>query len=463
MKVLVNGNIFGYVKNISNNINECDNVSFLDAVNISLKQIDDLICNSPSNKDYLEIQKLLINDPVFKDEVLDLINNGNSTYSSVSFVLDKYIKSIEDSNNSYLNERSLDIKDIKNRILNNISSTNEILLDSKCIVVVDELHPSFLIKNKDNILGVIARSGGSTSHSVILCRSYGICYVVSDVLLNDNDLVLISDDIYINPSLDVVNTFKKEEVFSKLVEHNGFNFYLNVCDNSLINDVFDLGFDGIGLYRTEFIFSNSLFSVEKQCVIYSEALNKVSPIIFRTFDVGDDKQIPGVVTFGKGVINYKANIDVFKAQIEAFKSAGVKYVMFPMIRFKEEFEWLLEVVGDCFSCGIMLETKDALDNLNDFKDVSFISVGTNDLVSELYGIDRLKQLDDLSYLDDLILRLSKVVIFCNEYGIKLSICGEIAGIEAVIYKLMEIGFTNFSVNVNAVNDLNNAYRKFMNK
>ena len=69
----------------------------------------------------------------------------------------------------------------------------------------------------------------------------------------------------------------------------------------------------------------------------------------------------------------------------------------------------------------------------------------------------------MSYLDDLILRLSKVVSFCKEYGIKLSICGEIAGIEAVIYRLMEIGFTNFSVNVNAVNDLNNAYRKFMNK
>ena len=135
--------------------------------------------------------------------------------------------------------------------------------------------------------------------------------------------------------------------------------------------------------------------------------------------------------------------------------------MFPMIRSKKEFNELKQMIDFDARVGMMLETKEALENINDFYDVDFISIGTNDLVYELYGIDRLNQVDDLKYLDDLITKLKTVVDFCNKHNIKLSLCGEIAGVEDISYRLFKIGIKNLSVSVNKFDVLVNAYKKMI--
>ncbi len=454
MDILVKGKAYGKVKNIRGYSYNNGEVDFLDSVDLSLRQIELLKEKNPDKVNYLDFQSLLINDPVFKAEVLKLISLGNDSVFSVTCVLDGFIKPLMESNDEYLKERALDIEDVKNRVLNNLSSNELMVLDDKCVIVVDELHPSFLIENRNNILGVISRKGGSTSHSAILCREFNIVYVVSDINLDDGDYVLIDDDIIVNPPYSIENNMLVNDY--EIIKHDGYGFYANVFDNSNLDKVSKY-FDGIGLYRTEFVLMKGLDQVKT----YKEALNKVGNIIFRTFDVGDDKNISYIKTDKKGVCNYFDNLEVFMGQIKAFKEARVKYIMFPMIRSKKEFNELKQMIDFDARVGMMLETKEALENINDFYDVDFISIGTNDLVYELYGIDRLNQVDDLKYLDDLITKLKTVVDFCNKHNIKLSLCGEIAGVEDISYRLFKIGIKNLSVSVNKFDVLVNAYKKMI--
>jgi len=453
MDILVKGKAYGKVKNIRG-YNYNSDGCFLDAIDLSLKQIEMLKEKNPDKVNYLDVQSLLINDPVFKAEVLKLISLGNDSVFSVTCVLDGFIKPLMESNDEYLKERALDIEDVKNRVLNNLSSNELMVLDDKFVIVVDELHPSFLIENRNNILGVISRKGGSTSHSAILCKEFNIVYVVSDINLDDGDYVLIDDDIVVNPSYSIENNKVIND--SEIIKHDGYGFYANVFDNSNLDKVSKY-FDGVGLYRTEFVLMKGLDQVKT----YKEALNKVGNIIFRTFDVGDDKNISYIKTDKKGVCNYFDNLEVFLGQIRAFKEARVKYIMFPMIRSKKEFNELKQMIDFDARVGMMLETKEALENINDFYDVDFISIGTNDLVYELYGIDRLNQVDDLKYLDDLLIKLKTVVDFCNKHNIKLSLCGEIAGVEDISYRLFKIGIKNLSVSVNKFDVLVNAYKKMI--
>ena len=229
------------------------------------------------------------------------------------------------------------------------------------------------------------------------------------------------------------------------------------------------GFDGVGLYRTEFIFMNNdkPLSYEEQYKIYKEALTITNKdIIFRTFDVGDDKKLSYLNVTQKGVSNYFDNLDIFNNQIKALVNAKAKYIMFPMIRSKDEVDRLRNIIyayDRNIAIGIMLETKEALDNINDFSYVDFISIGTNDLVEELYKIDRYNQLDNLEYIDDLLKKLENVVEFCQNNKIELSLCGEIAGIEEIAVRLFKIGIKKLSVGVSKIGVLNNAYLKYINE
>lgn len=469
MKVISKGTALGKAKIISYQLNNRDNISFFDAIDLSLRQIDEIKINSPENSEYLDVQKFLIADPIFKDEVLKLVESGNSAIFSVKFVLGNYIKELAKTNDEYLKERILDIEDVMNRIISNLSGDKELLLTDKRIVVIEDLHPSFLIKNKKNVLGVISRKGGITSHSAILCRGLNIPYVISDVEINEDDFIILADDIYINPSKELIDKYKTDSLDVEAIKHDGVRFYANVFSNDDLVLIDKYGFDGVGLYRTEFIFMNNdkPLSYEEQYKIYKEALTITNKdIIFRTFDVGDDKKLSYLNVTQKGVSNYFDNLDIFNNQIKALVNAKAKYIMFPMIRSKDEVDRLRNIIyayDRNIAIGIMLETKEALDNINDFSYVDFISIGTNDLVEELYKIDRYNQLDNLEYIDDLLKKLENVVEFCQNNKIELSLCGEIAGIEEIAVRLFKIGIKKLSVGVSKIGVLNNAYLKYINE
>jgi phosphotransferase system enzyme I (PtsI) len=204
---------------------------------------------------------------------------------------------------------------------------------------------------------------------------------------------------------------------------------------------------------------NRPLTEDEQYDIYNDAVleMKQRPITFRTFDIGDDKQLPYLKANKKGVRNYRNYPELFKDQVRALVRAN-RYqnlrIMFPMIETSDEFTYLKDLVvkyknelgsNAYLKIGMMLETKEALNHLDDFKDVDFISLGTNDLTHELYNIDRNEVSNYNVYIDSLIVELKKVVEHCKRYNIELSICGEIAGVPEVTSRLLDIGIQNFSV------------------
>lgn len=459
--------------------------NFFKAIEISLQQLDDLIAKNKENEEYLVIQRLLITDHILEKSVLEFIDAGESAVKSVHSVLQSHIMSLEESSNTYLQERVMDLADIRQRIINNITGQKDTGISKKIILYVEELHPSYLIQNKDYILAIVTKKGGFNSHGAILCRQWNIPYVVCDELdLKNGDQIIVDtpqQQVITEPqSIDLakyqqlVIEYAKESFYA--IEHGDYGFYANVSGNSEIDKVLEYGFDGIGLYRTEMIFMNTdrPYNFIEQYEIYSEAVEKMAGkvICFRTFDIGDDKQLSYIHSHKKGIDNYTCNPELFSTQIQALLSAnryGNMRIMFPMISTKEDFiflrNWVLDIKAKmkntlAIKIGMMLETKQALEHIEDFSDADFISVGTNDLTQEIYHIKRDMQTKILnSYLKDLVCKLKKVVCFCDANNICLSICGELAAILPAAKKFYRIGIKNLSVATPAIRVLNKVYKE----
>ena len=490
INTLSSGFTMGNIRVINNKEIEYEKLSieeekklFDNSVIKSLKEIKELNNNDSSIADYLLALEYMISDKTLKNNVYFYIEKGYSAKDSIILSIDKIIKPLLESDSLYLHERVDDLKDVSDRLINNLNENYVSEFTDKYIIFTNMLSPSFLIKNKDNILGVIATNGGYTSHSAILCRSYDIPYVICDIELKDDDFVLIDtrkNRLLVNISKEEIDKYnsKLEKIDSfekKSIEHNGYLFLANISSNHELKNVIDYGFDGVGLYRTEFIFMNlnRPYTFLEQYSVYSEALEKLKDkfITFRTFDIGDDKNVGYLNNInGKGFNNYINNMEIFESQILAILKANVynnAKIMFPMIETINEFNYLKDIVIKIANenkynvpeIGMMLETKKALESIEDFKDVDFISIGTNDLVYELYQIRRDK-LSRIDYIDKLIESLKGVVKFAKDNNISLSICGEIAAISNIAIKFYEIGIKNLSVNTSSIKNLNLSYSEF---
>lgn len=490
--VLANG--IGCAKAYNLNINQkSDNAQgvlverkkFEKALRLAHEDLD-ILANNSSQKDYIQIQKMMLQDKYLTDGIITKIDSGLSAYNAINAVFKEYTDSIKASASTYLNERENDFNDIKHRIIMNLDDKEAFILKENSIIIADEIFPSIFIKNQKNIMGIIVKKGGYTSHCAIMCRSLEIPYVIYDgtIEVDNGNLVLIDTHKQIirtdlnendyNIELNYINNLNKEN--SKAIKHDDYLFLANISSNEELDKVIDYEFDGVGLYRTEMIFmmSNRPYTVEEQKSIYSSAVKKLKDkyIVFRTFDIGDDKNLSYLKSSKKGIDNYKNNSEIFEDQIRAILESNIYgnvRIMFPYITSNEEFnylrDWVLkvnnEINGNKVLIGMMLETKEAIEHILDFKNVDFISVGTNDLTYELYHINRLDGLDKVSeYIDDLLKKLSIVVDFCNKNNICFSICGELAGTEDVAFAFYKIGVKNLSVNPGAIKILNLAYSRY---
>lgn len=424
------------------------------------------------NEEFIQVHKMLLTDQALKDEILyEIEYNGKSAFDANEIVFDKYIRNFKQSKSKYLKERYLDFLDIKERI-NRSLCNQKIDFDNyyNIILVVDELLPSLLVDYKEKVKGVICRNGGFTSHAAILCRSLGIpCVVLKEFDIHSSDRVIIDTRrslAFVEPEIETIEHYKeiieeiRKEDFSSR-NHDGYTFLCNVSSNCEIEKCLEYSFDGIGLYRTEFIFMNSdrPFSMEEQHKIYKEAVMQMmgKPVCFRTFDVGDDKQFDFLTVKSKGVRNYINNPGLFEDQIRALITANIygnMKIMFPMIETVEQFiflrNWVLQVKEELhdtnpIQIGMMLETKQALNSINRFGAADFISLGTNDLTKELYQISRKDKQNYLDFFDDLLSKLKPVVEFCNREDICLSVCGELASVRDATRGFISIGIKNFSV------------------
>ena len=426
------------------------------------------------NHGFLDAHILLLEDEILKKEVVEIIVNQQKNASEAfALVMDKYINMMKGSNDEYLKDRYLDFLDIKTRVLQNFNKTSISLANlEECILLIDELYPSLLVNMNSNVKGIIAKKGGLTSHSAILCRMKGIPYVLCDIPEDySGDIIIDNDIVYLNPDNMLIEKYRhieeKEEVIVK--DLKDINVYANIADNTDIS-VIPAEFSGIGLYRTEFVIMNPeyAFDYKKQAQVYLEALNDIGnrSITFRTFDLGGDKQVDYLPQLNKGIMNYYKYPKLFENQVKALLLASSQYpdkvkIMFPMIETFKQYQDLKKYIIKMARennqkvppIGMMLETQTALINLDEFKSVDFISVGTNDLTSELFNISRENVFLYDELYDNLLEILKSVISFCEENNIYLSVCGELISKKEFAKKCIAAGLKNVSISSHFVNNI----------
>ena len=486
-KVLSSGVCLGVIHKIDDNSYSQDSQDYEKlniAIEKSVAQIREMMKKTPELQEYLMVQEYMILDPELKKRVALLLEEGISIAKAVNVVMKEFAQGLAKSDSLYLKERTNDIEDAARRIIMNLQdvSSNEVL--GNYILYTEKPYPSYLINNKDNILGIISKVGGYTSHTAILARNYDIPYIISDVEFKEGEEVLFDTRkgvIATNPPAISKAHFKKEPKQKKAILHQGA-FLANCASSMDVKKAMEYGFDGVGLFRTEMIFMNSNrpFTAIEQYKIYKEAVEELTDkksIVFRTFDVSGDKKISYVSSHDRSIENYKQNPYIFENQVMAILKIYTDTkkdirIMFPMIFSNDEFLYLRDWVRNLANrfdyrvppIGMMLETKEALEAIKTFKKPDFISVGTNDLVKSLYNLDRETSFDYIdNFQDDLINKLKVVSDYCKENKIKLSVCGELASIPELAYKFYSIGITNLSVSPSLVGMLNIAYQNFNDK
>lgn len=490
-EILSNGYEIGKIKPISYTVKKSNKKAYdfeikrLDnSINLSLKEIEILKEKEPKMSDYLMAFELMINDKVLYKRITEFLKSGLVLEDAINSAFNEIVAQMMTTSSGYLRERIDDIKDVENMLISNLDLNEVSSPDEKHIIYADRLSPSYLIRNRQSILGAIIKNGGYTSHSAIMCRLWEIPLVVSEIELTSEDIVIIDTRkkiLNVNPSSFEIENFimekkKYNEYHKSAIPHDDFKFLANVATIEDVKKAMDYGFDGIGLFRTEFIFMNSnrAYTMLEQYNIYLEACNlcKDKTITFRSFDIGDDKKISYMITHKKGIDNYKNNPDIFEAQIKAILASNIHNnvkIMFPMIETIEEFnylkDWVIRIQKEnnynLPKIGMMLETKKALMNIEEFKDVEFFSVGTNDLTQELYNIKRSENYDIAKFITDLLNQLKKVVKFTTENNIELSVCGELATIPAIAANFYRIGIKNLSVSPGYITCLNDSYTSFI--
>ncbi len=439
------------------------------------------------DENFIEVHKMLLEDKKLSDEVINKIKEFYTARKAFSLIMDVYINEIKDARSAYLKDRYFDFMDIKMRVLKNMSNQiNDYKNRKNIILVVDELLPSLLVDVKDNLEGVITKKGGYTSHGAILCKSWEIPYVVLPNVDFKNGESIVIDTRKKMAIVDPTDTTILEYEYIRMnreletphihIEHNGLKMMANVSSNKEIKKVISHKFDAIGLYRTEFIFMNydRPLSEEEQYEIYHEAVSLMQDrfICFRTFDIGDDKQFDYIQLNKKGFTNYTQNPSLFESQVRALIRAndyGNMRIMFPMIETIEEFKflknWVLRLKKELnntkdLKIGMMLETKEALEHLEEFDEADFYSVGTNDLTCQLYHVLRDEIQNYQFYIEDLYAKLKDVIKLCEKKDKCLSICGELASIAPVTKELLTIGVKNFSVSVSSIKNLEFAIKEY---
>ncbi|MBN2900179.1 MAG: phosphoenolpyruvate--protein phosphotransferase, partial [Clostridia bacterium] len=369
------------------------------------------------------------------------------------------------------------------------------------IIIAKDLTPSDTASLKaDATAGIITEIGGSTSHSAIIARTLGIPAVMgvknATALIEDNSIVTIDGQtgkIIANPSEEILEDMR-EKIRLANEEREALRIYLdqpshtkdgieveissNIAGPDDLPFVIENGSDGIGLFRSEFIFMNrsEAPSEEEQYAIYKKVLSTLSdkPVIIRTLDAGGDKEIPYLDIpkemnpfLGYRAIRYCLDHDsLFKAQIRALLRASVYgklRIMFPMISSLEELLAAKAVVAACkaemtsegipfsedIELGIMIEIPSAA-IISDIlaKEVDFFSIGTNDLIQYSVAVDRMnEQIKNLyTPYHPAVIRLIKTVIENGHAaGIWVGMCGAVAGNEKMIPLLLHLGLDEFSM------------------
>jgi len=452
----------------------------------------------------LEGQILMISDPMVCSEIESSIKEGKCSEDAVSTVCDTFIQMFLAIEDEMMKQRASDIGDIKTRLLKILIGIEEVDISAvapKTILVAKDLTPSMTAGIiKENVVGIITEVGGKTSHSAILARALEIPAVLSVenivALFNDGDEVVVdgfegsvienpSDDLkaqYLEKKLEFIKYKKELSTYfgKKTITADGIEVELfgNIGKPEDAFKVVECDGEGIGLFRTEFLFmdKSSIPSEAEQFEAYKKAavLLKGKTIIIRTLDVGGDKEIPylDLEKEDNPFLGYRAirvclqREDVYKPQLRALLKAsafGDIRIMIPMVTCVDEIrsvkklvkKYMMELDSESVAynkdvkIGIMIETPAAV-SIADIlaKESDFFSIGTNDLTQYMMAVDRgnAKVAYLYSTYNPAVLRSIKHVIECGKKAsIPVGMCGEAAADKALIPLLISFGLDEFSV------------------
>ncbi|OBU18828.1 phosphoenolpyruvate--protein phosphotransferase [Photobacterium aquimaris] len=447
---------------------------------------------------------MLLEDEELEEEIIALIKDKHSADYAIYSIIEEQAQTLESLDDEYLKERASDIRDIGSRFVKNALGINVINLsaiDEQVILVANDLTPSETAQiNLEFVLGFITDIGGRTSHTSIMARSLEIPAIVgtntiTSQVKNGDMLVLdaINNQIVINPTEDELNKFKairdadkaEQEELAKLKDLPAITLdgkQVEVCGNigtvKDCNGVNRNGGEGVGLYRTEFLFMDrdSLPTEEEQYQAYKEVAEAMhgEPVIIRTMDIGGDKDLPyldlpkemnpflGWRAIRISLDRREILRDQFRAILRASAHGKVR-IMFPMIisveevrtlkAAIEEFKVELTAEGLAFDAnieiGVMVETPAAAAIAHHLaKEVSFFSIGTNDLTQYTLAVDRGNELISHLYnpLSPAVLTVIKQVIDASHAeGKWTGMCGELAGDERATLLLLGMGLDEFSM------------------
>ncbi|WP_294154956.1 phosphoenolpyruvate--protein phosphotransferase [uncultured Clostridium sp.] len=452
----------------------------------------------------------LLDDPEFTGAMMSEIEtNSVNGLKAVESVTNTFVAIFESMDNEYMRERAADIKDVSKRILSNLAGKGGdsfAIIENNTVVVAHDLTPSDTAGlDRSKVVGFITNIGGRTSHAAIMARTLEIPAVlglgdITDCVKNGDTVIVdgITGDVIINPSEEVLAEYKakkekfqaEQEELKKLIDvktTTKSGRRIEVCGNigkpEDVKGVIENGGDGVGLFRTEFLYMDreSAPTEEEQFESYKYVLEKMDgkQVVIRTLDIGGDKTLPYLPLPEEmnPFLGYRAirlcldRKEIFKVQLRALLRASIYgnlCVMFPMISGLEEFLQAKEVVDECkaelkaegkeysetIQWGIMVEIPAAAVYADELaKYVDFFSIGTNDLIQYTLAADRMSE--KVSYLYNpmhpAVLRLIKMTIDgAHKHGKWVGMCGEMAGDEAAIPTLVEYGLDEFSMSATSI-------------
>ena len=448
---------------------------------------------------------MLLEDEELEQEIIDLIKKDHATADAAAHtVIEGQAVALEELDDEYLKERAADVRDIGKRLLQNILGLHIVDLSAiadESILVAKDLTPSETAQlNLKKVLGFITDLGGRTSHTSIMARSLELPAIVGTgnvtATVKNGDFLIIdgvNNKIYVNPTDDVQEELKaiqtqylsEKHELAKLKDLPAITLdghQVEVCANiGTVRDVAGAernGAEGVGLYRTEFLFMDrdSLPTEDEQFQAYkavAEAMGSQA-VIVRTMDIGGDKDLPymNLPKEENPFLGWRAiriamdRREILHAQLRAILRAsafGKLRIMFPMIISVEEVRILkgeLELLkaqlreegksfDETIEVGIMVETPaSAVIARHLAKEVDFFSIGTNDLTQYTLAVDRGNELISHLYnpMSPSVLGLIKQVIDASHAeGKWTGMCGELAGDERATLLLLGMGLDEFSM------------------
>ena len=440
---------------------------------------------------------MLLEDEELEQEIIALIKDKHMTADAAAHeVIEGQASALEELDDEYLKERAADVRDIGKRLLRNILGLKIIDLSAiqdEVILVAADLTPSETAQlNLKKVLGFITDAGGRTSHTSIMARSLELPAIVgtgsvTSQVKNDDYLILdaVNNQVYVNPTNEVIDKMRAVQELAKLKDLPAITLdghQVEVCANiGTVRDVEGAernGAEGVGLYRTEFLFMDrdALPTEEEQFAAYkavAEACGSQA-VIVRTMDIGGDKELP-YMNFPKEenpFLGWRAiriamdRKEILRDQLRAILRAsafGKLRIMFPMIISVEEVRALRKEIeiykqelrdeGKAFDesieIGVMVETPAAATIARHLaKEVDFFSIGTNDLTQYTLAVDRGNDMISHLYqpMSPSVLNLIKQVIDASHAeGKWTGMCGELAGDERATLLLLGMGLDEFSM------------------